>query len=77
MTCGIGLQGVLVQIIAKCPKCGSVRLLGAAAADRRVRCLKCNRLFRVPKLDEVPKAVKIIKQSKGTIYVDQDGKTYG
>jgi DNA-directed RNA polymerase subunit RPC12/RpoP len=47
------------------------------AADRRVKCPNCNRLFKVPTLDEVPKAVKIIKHAKGTIYVDQNGKTYG
>jgi len=42
-----------------------------------MRCPKCHRLFKVPKLDEVPKAVKVIKQAKGTIYVDEAGKTYG
>jgi hypothetical protein len=52
-------------------------LLGAGAADRRIRCRKCRRLFKVPKLDEVPKAVKVIKQAKGDIYVDETGTTYG
>jgi ribosomal protein L24E len=33
-------------------------------------------LFKVPNLQDVPKAVKIIKQAKGTIYVDQDGRIY-
>jgi predicted Zn finger-like uncharacterized protein len=66
-----------MQIIAKCPGCGSSYLLDAAAADRRIKCRKCRTLFKVPKLDEVPKAVKVIKQAKGTIYVDQNGKTYG
>jgi len=66
-----------MQIIAKCPNCGHIWLLDADAADRRIRCQKCRRLFKVPKLDEVSKAVKVIKQAKGTIYVDQNGKTYG
>ena len=66
-----------MQIIAQCPKCGNNWLLDASAADRRVRCCKCHRLFKVPKLEEVPKAIKVIKQAKGTIYVDQNGKTYG
>ena len=66
-----------MQIIAQCPKCGNRWLLDAAAADRRIRCPKCRRLFKIPKLDEVPKAVKVIKQAKGSIYVDQTGKTYG
>ena len=66
-----------MQIIAQCPHCGNNRLLGEDAADRRVRCPNCCRLFRIPKLEEVPMAVKIIKNAKGTIYVDQAGKTYG
>jgi len=66
-----------MQIIAQCPKCGSAWLLDSNAADRRIRCPKCLRLFKIPKLEEVPKAIKVIKQAKGTIYVDETGKTYG
>lgn len=66
-----------MQIIAQCPGCGNSRLLDSSAADRRIRCGKCHILFKVPNLEEVPRAVKVIKQAKGTIYVDQDGKTYG
>lgn len=66
-----------MQIMAQCPRCGNSWLLDAGAADRRIRCQKCRRLFKVPRLDEISKAVKIIKQANGTIYVDQDGKTYG
>ncbi len=66
-----------MQIIAQCPGCGSASLLDGSAADRRIRCRKCRRLFKVPKLDEVPKAVKVIKHAKSTIYVDEAGKTYG
>ena len=71
------LGNLLMQIIAQCPGCGNNWLLDADAADRRIKCRKCHKLFKVPKLDEVPKAVKIIKLAKGTIYVDQNGKTYG
>lgn len=66
-----------MQIIAQCPACGDNWRLDAVAADRRVRCPHCRRLFKVPKLDEVSKAANIIKQAKGTIYVDENGKTYG
>jgi uncharacterized Zn finger protein len=66
-----------MQIIAKCPKCGCTWLLDGNAADRRVKCRKCGRLFKVPSHEELPKATKIIKQAKGTIYVDEKGKTYG
>jgi len=66
-----------MQIIAQCPRCGNNWLLDSSAADRRIRCQRCRKLFKVPKLEDVPKAVKVIKQAKGTIYVDQNGKTYG
>jgi len=66
-----------MQIIAKCPRCGSGWLLEDSAADRRIRCRKCGRLFKVPKPADVPKAAKVIEQAKGTIYVDEAGKTYG
>ena len=66
-----------MQIIAKCPVCGHSWILDADAADRRIKCRRCSRLFKVPKLEEVSKAVKIVKQTKGTIYVDKNGKTYG
>ena len=66
-----------MQIIAKCPGCGKSWLLDVSAGDRRIRCLACRNLFKVPKLEEVPKAVQLINKAKGTIYVDQNGKTFG
>ncbi|OQA02502.1 MAG: hypothetical protein BWY69_01055 [Planctomycetes bacterium ADurb.Bin401] len=65
-----------MQIIAKCPDCSNNWLLESSAADRRITCPSCGRLFKIPKLDEVCKAVKIIKKSKGMIYVDEKGQTY-
>ncbi len=66
-----------MQIIAKCPACRCAWQLESSAADRRIKCRKCGKLFKVPKLEEVPKATKMIKQAKGAIYVDETGKTYG
>lgn len=66
-----------MQIIARCPECNSVWQLDSSAADRRIRCGKCGRLFKVPKSDEWPKAAKVIQRAKGTIYVDEAGRTYG
>ncbi len=66
-----------MDVIAKCPRCGMSRVLDAAAADRRIRCTKCNRLFKVPSLDEIPKATSKIKQARTTVHVDEDGRTYG
>lgn len=66
-----------MRIIAQCPKCSNKWVLDSSAADKRVRCRVCGWLFKVPKLEEVPKAVKVIKQANGTIYVDEAGRTYG
>jgi uncharacterized Zn finger protein len=66
-----------MQIIAQCPVCGSTWRLDSSNADKRVNCQKCGRLFKVPKLDDMPKATKVIEQAKGAIYVDENGKTFG
>lgn len=65
-----------MQIIAKCPDCSNNLLFDASAADRRITCSSCGRLFKIPNLDEVRNAVKVIKKSKGVIYVDEKGQTY-
>ncbi len=66
-----------MNIIAKCPYCGSRWWLQAAAADRRVRCRKCRTLLRVPDLTEVPDATDIISQARSDVYVDDTGKLFG
>jgi len=66
-----------MQIIAQCPACGHSWRLNVVAADRRIRCRNCRTLFKVPKLEEVPKATETLKDAKGSIYVDEAGKTYG
>ena len=70
-------RGLIMEIIAQCPGCGNRWRLTAAAADRRIRCPKCRKLFKIPKLEEVPKAAETVKHAKGSIYVDEAGKTYG
>jgi uncharacterized Zn finger protein len=66
-----------VRIIAQCPGCGKSWLLKDKAVDCRVRCRYCGVLFKVPQLEEMPKAAEIIKKSKGEIYVDEGGNMYG
>ncbi|MCK4913501.1 MAG: hypothetical protein KAS69_02750 [Planctomycetes bacterium] len=66
-----------MQIIARCPKCFHKWLLEIDAADRRITCRKCNNLFKVPRLQEISKAIKVMEGATGTIYADQDGKIYG
>jgi transposase-like protein len=66
-----------MQIIARCPRCANNWKIDGSAADRRLRCPKCQKLFKVPKLSELSEAIQIISKAKGTIYVDQKGKIYG
>lgn len=66
-----------MKIIARCPDCGKGWLLKGEAVDCRVRCRGCGLLFKVPALEQMPKAAQIVRKAKGEIYVDEDGKTYG
>ncbi len=66
-----------MHIIARCPTCKHKWHLKSSAADRRVLCERCGRLFKVPHLNEIPKAKQIIEKAQGRILVDKDGKTYG
>jgi hypothetical protein len=66
-----------MQIISQCPLCGYSWLLDGSSADRRIRCKNCHKLFKVPNLEDVPKATRVIKNAKGTVYVDEAGRTYG
>lgn len=66
-----------MQIIAQCPRCSSSCLLDADATDRRIRCQRCHRLFKVPKTEEMFRAYNLVKQVSGSLYVDENGKMYG
>jgi hypothetical protein len=50
--------------------------LGADAADKRVRCPRCNWLLKIPRLEDLSEALRMVEQAKGTIYVDEEGKIY-
>ncbi len=66
-----------MQIIAKCPRCGNSWLLDGDATDKRRKCRNCNHYFKVPKLNELDKALEAIDDAKGTVYADQAGNLYG
>mgnify|MGYP005630383839 CR=1 FL=1 len=68
---------LVMQILAKCPRCGQVLQLSPAAADRRIRCPRCYGLFSVPGPAHLKKAVRVIKNARGRLYVDQNGNIYG
>ena len=66
-----------MNILAKCPKCGRVIKFSPEKADTRTTCPKCAKKFKLPPLDQMDEAVKVIKNAKATVFVDQKGKTYG
>lgn len=66
-----------MQIIAQCPRCRARWILDSSAADRRLTCPACWRLFKVPKLEELAKATQVIQDSKTSLYVDEEGRLYG
>ena len=66
-----------MELLAKCPRCGEVIHLGLSDADKRKRCTKCGSLFKVPDINHLQEALKVIQKANTTIYVDQDGKSYG
>ena len=65
-----------MSIVVTC-ECTMTYKLPSRYAGKRCRCRECGRLFKVPKSDELPKASEVIRKTKGTIYVDEDGRTYG
>lgn len=66
-----------MKLLAKCPKCTHNLNLDADMADKRIRCPRCNSLFKVPDMENLNKAIKIIQTARTQVYVDQDGKIYG
>ena len=66
-----------MQMLAKCPRCGQVLKLSISAADRRLRCVSCGRMFKVPPLERLNKAMDVIKGAKSSVYVDEEGNMYG
>ena len=65
-----------MQMLAQCPKCSQTLMLSLSAADRRLRCPECGRMFKVPPLEQLSKAMEVIKNAKGTVFVDENGNTY-
>jgi ribosomal protein S27E len=66
-----------MNLLIKCPNCCRNFSADAAAADKRIKCPLCGKLFKVPDTNEYKNAVKIITSSQTSLYVDQKGKTYG
>lgn len=66
-----------MRIIARCPRCMSQWILPSDMADTRQVCPNCRRLFKVPHLNDIPRAAELMRQAQTRLFVDQQGKTYG
>ncbi len=66
-----------MRLLARCPDCGVAMRLSLEDADKRKRCRQCGRLFKVPALEQLRKALELIKQAHAGVYVDEKGNVYG
>jgi len=66
-----------MRILAKCPICRQILELSFDAADRRMTCPRCGRLFKVPDLEHLKKAMAVIENANGPVFVDEEGNAYG
>ena len=66
-----------MKLLAGCPNCGRTLHLSLSAADRRLACPACGRMFKVPDLQDLKKALAVADAAKGEIYVDENGNVYG
>jgi DNA-directed RNA polymerase subunit RPC12/RpoP len=66
-----------MKISVKCPRCNNQILLSSNAADRRITCPKCQKLFKVPAMDELDDALNAIKGTHGGVFVDEKGNRFG
>jgi transposase-like protein len=66
-----------MQIITKCPVCHVTYYLEEEWADKRYRCPNCHNLIKIPRLDQLEDAMKIIKESAGQVCVDEEGNVFG
>jgi len=68
---------MVLQLLAKCPTCSQTLQLELSDADKMKQCQKCARLFHVPDLEHLKKAMEVIDNAKTSVFVDQDGNMYG
>ena len=46
-------------------------------ADKRKQCRRCGRPFKVPEPEHLQKAMALLEQAHGKVYVDEKGNLYG
>jgi uncharacterized paraquat-inducible protein A len=66
-----------MRLLAKCPDCRTVLELSISDADKRKRCARCGRLFRVPDTDAMKGALTLLRSARCDVFVDEKGNVYG
>jgi hypothetical protein len=66
-----------VRVLAKCPQCKRITEFGEDSPDRRLKCAWCGRLIKIPPLEELENAGRLIRTAEGAIYIDENGRLYG
>lgn len=66
-----------MRLLTKCPDCTIPIELTIADADRRKRCPRCGRMFRVPDTDALHDALTLLGTVHKDVYVDEKGNVYG
>lgn len=66
-----------MRLLAKCPQCRHEMELVLEDADKRKRCGRCGRLFKVPQPEHLQKALAMLDQAHARVYVDEKGNLYG
>jgi len=66
-----------MRLLAKCPVCKCVLELQMSDADKRIRCVVCKRLFRVPDIQTLRKSLDQLETAVSDVFVDEQGNLYG
>ncbi len=66
-----------MRLLARCPDCGFEMTLLLEDADKRKRCRRCGRLFKVPTVEQMRMAIDLLEQAHSKVYVDEKGNVYG
>ncbi|HDS84255.1 MAG TPA: hypothetical protein ENN97_03580 [Phycisphaerales bacterium] len=66
-----------MRLLTKCPDCSIALELSIADADRRKRCPRCGKLFRLPDTDALHKALTLLQSAQCDVYVDEKGNVFG
>lgn len=66
-----------MKLLARCPVCTTILELSIEDADKRKRCPRCARLFKVPEPETLQNALSVLKSACKDVYVDEQGNVYG